>query len=721
MPKFNQIPESQLTERQINLLPILIAQQLVLFPLYFFNPVWITLLNIAIGGYIYLSEVKRPNSGRKKFQMPVWLKVGITLVAAAGVLTTFHKLSGRDAGVALIATMYGLKMLEVKSRRDVYVIMLLGFFILLAGFLFDQSPWIALYQFVPIAAILNALMTTHSLQSSRGLFSQSLGFTFKRLLKYLLLAIPLMIVLFVFFPRLSGPIWKMPGGSSASSGISDTMSPGEISSLQLFDKVAFRVKFEGEEPNGNQLYWRTLVLDNFDGLTWSRDSKFGRLIRANLSKGKLRSVIPGSQSKDSSERDDLIKTEQFKYEISLEKTQLQWLTLLDRPSKIPPSSAIYDDYSVQVGHRLVDRIRYHGQSEPSRQLDLQLSARSRKHHTAIPSNGNERSIAWARERRQLYADDTSFVRSILSRINRQEYFYTLSPPIMLEDTIDSFWFDEQRGFCEHYAAALVFISRAAGIPARVIVGYQGAEKNPLSDYWIVRYANAHAWTEIWLQGQGWVRVDPTAAIASHRIEEQLQLDYSQRSSLFEDFGFDAVDLHDLGWMKQFQYWLDKGNTGWNDWVLDYNRQTQRKLFSGLGLEKLTIQQISVLMISIIGLFMLIISFRWIKTSQKQEPIQSGFALLLKKLGAKGLTIDSNIGAKNLIELVSKNDLASNSDLESKNSDGKTREMTLDMNSTGAIRRVLKRYIFLRYSQSSTDLAQQQDFLKQVKRLRIHTE
>ena len=701
MSNSNQIPQSQLLQRKINLLPILIAQQLVLLPLYFFNPVWITLLNISIAAFIYLSEIKRPNKSRMKLQMPVWLKVGITLVTAIGVLTTFHKLAGRDAGVALIATMYGLKMLEVKSRRDVYVIMILGFFILLAGFLFDQSPWIALYQFVPILAILNALMSTHSLQASTGLLSQSLGLTFKRLLKYLLLAIPLMIVLFVFFPRLSGPIWKMPGASSATSGISDTMSPGEISSLQLFDKVAFRVKFDGDEPNGNELYWRTLVLDNFDGLTWSRDSKFGRVIRANINKAELLNVDPNSST-------DLVEAtnKQFKYEISLEKTQLQWLTLLDRPSHIPPSSTIYDDYSVQVGHRLVDRIRYQGQSEPSRQLDLELSERAKKHHTFIPSKGNERSIVWAKEQRLLFSNDVSFIRSILSRINREEYYYTLSPPIMSKDTVDSFWFDEQQGFCEHYASALVFMSRAAGIPARVVVGYQGAEKNPLSDYWIVRYANAHAWTEIWLDNQGWVRVDPTAAIASHRIEEQLQLDYSQRLSLFEEFGFDAVDLHDLGWMKQLQYWLDKGNTGWNDWVLDYNRQAQRRLFSGLGLEKLTIQQISVLMISIIALFMLIISFKWIKTNQKKEPIQSGFALLLKKLDNKGLLINPNVGAKDLLQLVS-------------NSPGEnSKGIVIDSKSSNDINRLLKRYIFIRYGQSSCNLGQQQDFLKQVKRLKI---
>jgi len=594
-------------------------------------------------------------------------------------------------------------MLELKSKRDVYVVMLLGFFILLAGFLFNQSPLIALYQLFPITAILNALMVTHSIQTEPGLLSRSLGLTFKRLIKYLILALPLMIVLFVFFPRLSGPIWKMPGGSSGGSGISETMSPGEISSLRLFNKVAFRVKFNGKEPTGNQLYWRTLVLDNFDGLTWSRDSNFSRLEKTDNS-----NVEPAQKEYEQALNQPSKNQDEFEYEISLEITKLQWLTMLDRPVKIPSRSVLYDDYSVQVEHRLTDRVRYNAKSIPSLKLQPTLSNRARIHNTRIPESNNQRSIKWAKQQRNNFSDDKKFVHSVLSRINQQAYFYTLSPPIMAEDTIDSFWFDEQRGFCEHYAAALVFLSRAAGIPARVVVGYQGAEKNPLSDYWIVRYANAHAWTEIWFENEGWVRVDPTAAIAPQRIEEQLQLDYSQRDSLFGDFGFDAVDLDNVGWAKQIQYWMDTANTGWNDWVLDYNRQAQRKLFAGLGLEQLSIQEISVLMISILSLFMLVMSFRWVKAKQKKEPISRAFYLLLSKLNDRGLVFDTNVGARDILE-----------SLEGCKKPEHINKV-IKLSSAKAVVRVLKRYIHLRYVLQSINLEQQEAFLKQVKKLKIQS-
>lgn len=704
-----QISQLEMNSKKISLTPILVAQQLVLLPLYFYIPVWITVLNITMASFVLWSELRFEQYGKKLVRLPVWLKVAITLVVTLGVVLTFRKLAGRDAGVALIAIMYGLKLLETSSRRDVYVLMILGFFLLLAGFLFNQSPLIALYQLVPIAAILNALMLTHSIKKTRGLFSHSFGLISKRLLKYLVLAIPLMVVLFVFFPRLSGPIWKMPGGSSGGSGISDTMSPGAISSLRLFDKVAFRVKFNGNEPIGNQLYWRTLVLDNFDGLTWSRDSRFSRLLTVDEATNKQSDTSTGidlNTGLNTGQNGSGNVQSTFEYEISLEKTNLQWLTMLDRPIKIPSISVLYEDYSVQVEYRVMDRIRYKAVSQPQLILNPKISDSARAHNTAIPRMGNPRSVEWARQQRKLFADDRGFVISILSRINRKAYFYTLSPPIMDEDTVDSFWFDEQRGFCEHYAAALVFLSRAAGIPARVVVGYQGAEKNPLSDYWIVRYANAHAWTEIWLENEGWVRFDPTAAIASHRIEEQLQLDYRQRASFFDDFGFDAVDLDDIGWTKQVQYWMDKANSGWNDWILDYDSHKQRKLFANLGLERLSVTQISLLMVSILSLFLILISFRWMRRRKKKEPIQSAFALLLTKLEANGLRFAANVGAKDILKSVS---TMSACELP---------ENAIQTTSTQAIIRLLKRYIFLRYSQKSISAGQQKDFLKQVRQLKI---
>lgn len=675
----NQISVLEYQNRKINLLPILVAQQLVLLPLYFFIPVWITVLNCLVLGIVYFSQIRR------RFRIPVWVKVLVTLMAVAAVLFSFRKFAGRDAGVALIAIMYGLKIIEIKSQRDVYVLMLLGFFLLLAGFLFSQSPLIAIYQFIPVAAILNALTSIHSLSRSQKLVEHSLFSTVKKLLKYLLLALPLMIVLFIFFPRLSGPIWKMPGGGSGTSGVSDTMSPGAISSLRLSDNVAFRIKFNGAPPNEFEMYWRTLVLDEFDGLSWSR-----HLLEANEALTS-KPVITDIGS--------------YRYEISLEKTGQSWLTFLDRPVNVPKRVKLYQDYSARVTHRLLDRTRYKAESKPLLKIDLQLSTVEKSRNTLLPDGENPRSLAWARELRAKYKSDKEYILAILSIINRQEYFYTLTPPIMARDTVDSFWFDHQKGFCEHYAGSLVFLARAASIPARVVVGYQGAEQNPLSDYWIVRYANAHAWTEIWFKNEGWVRVDPTAAIAPHRIEEQLRLDYSQRESLFGDFGFDAVDLNDISWLKQFQYWMDKANTGWNDWVLDYNQDSQRELFAGLGLDRLNKQQISFLMISILSVFLALISFKWLRVTDSREPIQISFNLLNDKLSKFGLSVEDNQGVS---KLISKLEFTEKHVIE------------LERQSVDALLRALKRYVFLRYHQTKMTEKQQKDFHRQVKALRIRT-
>jgi len=679
-----QVSLQNFNQRKINLLPILIAQQLVLWPLYFFIPLWISLLNSIVVLVVYFACVK------DRLTIPVWIKVIITLIAFAGVVFSFQRLTGRDAGVALIAIMYGLKILEIKSHRDVYVLMLLGFFILLAGFLFNQSPLIAIYQFIPVVAILNALTSINSISVSTKLFSVSRFQDIKRLSKYMLLALPLMIVLFVFFPRLSGPIWKMPGSSTAYTGISDTMTPGEISSLQLDEAVAFRVKFQGDVPEGHQMYWRTLVLDTFDGLTWSRNG--ARSIESSpLFKTKGKAFF----------RDVNL----FEYDVSLEKTNQKWLTLLDRPVDIPINSKLFNDYSSRVKHRITERIRYSGKSNVNLILDRQLSVADRNYLTLLPNGRNLRSLQWAIERRTKLGSDRKYIMYLLRLINQEEYHYTFNPPIMKKDIVDSFWFDEKKGFCEHYSGAFVFLARAAGIPARVVIGYQGAEKNPLSDYWIVRYANAHAWTEVWLEGEGWVRVDPTAAIASHRIEESLQQDYFQRESLFSDFGFDAVDLDELGLLKQFQYWMDQANTGWNDWILDYNNASQRRVFEGLGLEKLTNQQISIFMIAILAIFLTLISFKWIKQRGSSEPIELAFERLNAQLAKYRIGVDQTQGVQQLLK-----------ELESSNQNTEI----IRPESLEEVVKLLKNYLFLRYGCQQISQRQQKDFIRRVKALKIRT-
>ncbi len=678
----NQISSTEFSNRTIHLQPVLLAQQCVLFPLYFFLPAWITAINILIALVVYFRVIKH------NWSIPVWLKVALTCLATIGVVLTFHRLAGRDAGVALISIMYGLKILEVKSNRDVYVLTLLGFFILLAGFLFSQSPLIALYQFIPIAAIFNCLTSLQSLGINQRLVDQSLLSTIRRLSKYLILAVPMMMILFVFFPRLSGPIWKMPGSSRAISGISDTMSPGAVSGLQLSEEVAFRVKFEGNAPSAANMYWRTLVLDDFDGFSWARTD--GVHTRYNLESAvKKMSTVQADSN--------------IQYEISLEKTRQKWLTLLEMATEIPKQSVMSTDYSVQVRYRISDRIRYKASSQLNLKLENKLNQAQRILATRIPESGNQRSREWAKEERSKHNSDKEYILSLLARINQQPYFYTLSPPIMERNTIDSFWLDQKQGFCEHYSGAFVFLARAAGVPARVVVGYQGAEKNPMSNYWIVRHSNAHAWTEVWLENEGWVRVDPTAAIAPHRVEELLRADYRQRDSLFDDFGFGAVDIENISTFKRIQYWFDQANTGWNDWVLDYGRDKQQNLLKGLGLSKLNSSQIVFLMFILLGIFLVWVSWKWLRVKKPSDAIANSIQILINKLESIGIQVQSSKGVIELVkEIQNENNLYHR----------------IDPNSRNQLINLLETYSKLRYSKEKITQTSEKDFHRQVKALRI---
>ena len=621
----SNVNSQQLSARPLPMESIILAQQLVLLPLYFFVPIWIAILNSIAAAAIWYSHRKT------SFKVTRPLKLVITITAIIAIFIVFRKFSGKDAGIALISAMYGLKVLEINSRRDANLLLSLGFFMIVAGFLFSQKPLIAIYQFIPVLMILNAFIALNSIDRP-SLFKSSFKNVMKDLGKYLVFALPIMIVLFLFFPRLSGPIWRMPGVSSAASGVSDTMSPGEISSLQLSDEIAFRVKFSDNKPADQALYWRMLVLDKFDGLAWSRSG-----------------AIPFSSPQQVSSEIDT-----FDYSITLEPTKLNYLVTLDRPVSLPKNGRMVKDYTTFTRFRIRDRIRYQLTSAPSLTIDPTLGNFHRTQYTRLPTDGNQRSLNWARQQRQLFNSDDEYLQALLRRINRQEYFYTLTPPIMDEDTIDSFWFDNQTGFCEHYSSAFVFMARAANIPARIVIGYQGAERNPLTDYLIVRHANAHAWTEVWLADRGWVRIDPTAAIAPHRVEQRLLGDYRQRLSLFDEI--DIVDLDEIGLFKQLDYWFDQVNTSWNDWILDYNSQRQRQLFANWGMQGITNEQLVIIMIILICGFVGFISIRAFHQRGTIDPVEKAFANLVRKFVALQLIDDKQqLGPDDLLELLKAED------------------------------------------------------------------
>ena len=625
------LKHSEFERKPLPIVETVVTQQLILLPLYFFLPFWLTIVSLVIAAVVLRAELKG------EFTINRWLKVALTLVAFILVFVSFRKISGRDGGVGLISLMYAFKSLEIKKPRDVNVILSLGFFILLAGFLFSQSPMIVVYQVIPIMMILHVLVMLNSVHNVHLKFIDSRSIKFERIkphVKYIFLALPIMFVFFVFFPRLGGPLWSMPGMKSAVSGVSDTMMPGEISDLQLSDEIAFRVKFNTTADNQSSLvnksnmYWRVMTMNHFDGVGWSR-----RNVK----------II-------SNPNHQLPEEAKVSYEITLEATNQKHLVALDRPLSKVRIGNLYEDYSVVSAFKIYDRIRYSATSSPTLTLDQIITPEQQDFFTRLPAEGNEKTKEWAQNTRQLYESDAAFIQSILAKINKEEYFYSLSPPTLDEDLVDSFWFDYKIGFCEHYASTLVFIARAAGIPARVVVGYQGGDKNPLADYWIVRYADAHAWTEIWLQGRGWVRVDPTSAIAAHRVEEVLRSDFSFRDSLFEDIEF--VDIDNLSAFKQMTYWFDNLNSQWNDWVLGYNRNMQRKLFSSWGLSGFNQTQLIVIMIIAVMFFTLLSGFNKFANRDKRTPIAKAFNLVCKNLASKNIVAyDAAIGPEHLRQLL----------------------------------------------------------------------
>ena len=531
---------------------LLLSQLVVLLPLLFYLPFWVSFAVCAVLVWRFLAA-------RALMPLPPrWFLVLLTLTAAAGVFLYFGTISGREAGVSLVAIMFSLKLLEARHYRDALLIISVSFFVMVTGFLFNQSWLMGAYLLAAVFVVVACLVVVNSLRGLTGLRSMV-----RMSGSVLLLALPLMLVLFVFFPRLPGPLWRLPSGQSAGSGLSDQIAPGDIASLHLSDDVAFRVTFkDGVMPERGQ-YWRGLVMTDFDGLAWRPDRD-----KATVTAPP---VPPGA--------------EVISYEVTLEPHRQRWLFLLEKPLAGPPRARRYDDLTWQTAGPVREKLKYRASSTLFQTLQPGIPPEELVSNLALPDSGNDRARAWARDLRARHDDDQELVEAILATINQEEFFYTLQPPVLERDIIDSFWFGSRRGFCEHYASALAFLARAAGIPARLVAGYQGGEYNPYGDYWIFRQSDAHAWTEVYLAGKGWRRVDPTAAIAPFRVEQDLLTGQNRRDHWLDDMigGQELMELPEGVWQK-LRLSLDTLDAYWDRWVLSFDNETQTGLLRALGFE-----------------------------------------------------------------------------------------------------------------------------------------
>jgi transglutaminase-like putative cysteine protease len=549
---------------QSSLLRLLAVLALVVAPHLARMPPWIGASVVAIGAWRALA------AWRQWPLPPVWLKVLMAIAAFIAVNAAYGRVNGQHAGTALLVIMLALKLTEMRSRRDVLVVVALCYFTMLTHFLFSQEIWTSLY-----LAVCSVTVTAVLIESNHPGAPLSPRVTLRLGGAMVLLALPLMVALFVLFPRVPGPLWGLPSDSGAArSGISDTMSPGDISSLIQSDEVAFRVEFVGTPPPMEARYWRGPVLSYFDGRAWSAPFKGDNYLRLYDPATRLNAFAPAAAE---------LSGEPVRYRVTMEPHRQNWLFALDLPESraLPPDTLLSGYYQLLSRELVKERLRYGAISYPAYRLDLEMAPQWQRSAQRLPDERNPRALALAREWRRQGFDDAQVIEQALRLFRTEKFYYTLEPPTLGEDMVDEFLFQTRRGFCEHYASAFSVLMRAAGIPARVVVGYQGGELNEVGGYYVVRQSDAHAWSEVWLAGRGWVRVDPTAAVAPSRVERGLSaaLEPSELPAFLRRGGLTAFEYlrlrADVAW--------DYANVAWDRWVLGFNQESQFELLSRIGL------------------------------------------------------------------------------------------------------------------------------------------
>lgn len=476
--------------------------------------------------------------------------LALSLVGTVLVLTRFSL--GRDTGCALLAAMLAIKPSETATLRDARSLVGFALFAPFATFLLDQGPLTLVLGLVAAIVALSALQRFADAESGdvRPVPMRQRLPAIGRLLG---MGVPLTLAAFWLFPRMSAPLWGVPERALARPGLSDTMTPGEWVDLMNDDTPTLRVRFFGTAPRQEEMYWRGPVLWNFDGRSWTQPRWFRNLPPAETEPAAVR----------------------WDYELEIEPTDRRQLVALDLPLAAPAGTRLSIDHGLWAERPQTSLGRWRMQSAPPRRYEAKLPVTLRRAALELPPGFNPRTLALARQwRAEAGTDDAAVVRRALTWI-RAEFVYTLDTPLPGRHAVDEFLFDFKQGFCEHFSSAFVVLMRGAGIPARVVTGYAGGYRNPYGGYWLVRRSDAHAWAEVWLPDRGWVRVDPTAAVAPERIYDTLA-DRAPGAGLFGDAGGITPVLNVTDWLRR----------GWNDFVLGFNATRQQDLLKPLGMDKL---------------------------------------------------------------------------------------------------------------------------------------
>ncbi len=503
----------------------------------------------------------------------------MAVLALAGVLTvwSYGALLGKEPGVTMAVVLMALKTLELRARRDAFVVFFLGFFIILTNFLYSQSFPIAVSMIVSVWGLLTAVVLAHmpvglpSLRKAGGLAARTALF-----------GAPVMAILFVLFPRI-GPLWGVPQDGMSSTGLSNSLRMGSVEEIAQNDTIAMRVKFEGEPPPQTAMYFRGPVLSRFDGVEW-------RPLGLPFATASQLSVRSPPHLR--------VRGKPIRYEATLEPTRLASLPLLEA-AIVPPQLEGYrvaprDDMQWLAERPIVERVRYEAEAYPTFENSVEIRRPRFDEELTLPADFNPRTIAWAMqmklEPRFADASPKVYADALMDHIRRGSYSYTLAPGGYGRDAVDEFWLDRRVGFCEHFAATFVVIMRALGVPARIVTGYQGTDLRPVDGFYVVRESSAHAWAEYWQHDLGWVRADPTAAVAPERIDRSRRL--VARPGLVAD----AIGTMSPELMADLRASWEALNNRWNQWVLNYSRGSQLDLMKNLGFKSTGWEELAVLLV-----------------------------------------------------------------------------------------------------------------------------
>lgn len=543
--------------------------------------------------------------GYARLELPNrWLLFLIAMAASIGVFLGYRSIFGRDAGVALLVIMLGLKLLETRTLRDAMLLIFLAYFLVVTNFLHSQTIPTALYM-VACTVVITAAMISLNYAHTEPPFRVQLRAAGVMLAQ----AVPLMVVLFLLFPRVPGPLWGLPQDAfTGVSGLSDTMSPGSLSRLTRSDAVAFRVKFEGEIPRRRHLYWRGPIMWDFDGRTWSVPRFFYNTPRIEA-------------------RGELVS-----YEITLEPHNKRWLFALDVPAMIPPLAFISGDLQILSSDPVNQRKRYEMQSYVNASFGVVENRFALRRALNLPAGLNPRTQELARALREKHADDLALVEEVLQMFRNQNFFYTLEPPLLGDNPVDEFLFKTRTGFCEHFASAFAVLMRGAGIPARIVTGYQGGDLNQYGGYLIVRQAEAHAWVEIWIRNRGWIRIDPTSMASPLRVESGISAAVPRTDPL------PLMVRDDFEILRTLRQSWDYMASTWNQWVLGYTPERQQWLMSNVGIDNATWQKLAAILFSVAGVIVAVFTILVLRQlkSQVRDPAKAAYIKFCDKLRRKGL-------------------------------------------------------------------------------------